>query len=175
MEGLPKSVSDLKTKKGGGVWVGRRGKLLGFPRIKKLAILVDLDGTLVDVSGIRHLVERPNPDFDAFHRDSVNCPPKKQVVQILRLFRCLRVSVIIVSARSENYRTLTNMWLAIQAIQCDDLLMRGTRDSRRDVEVKTSMYEKLSHRYFMIAALDDRDELVQNWKLLGIPFVYHVS
>ena len=149
--------------------------MLKLPRFRQFAVLVDLDGTLVDVSGIRHLVEHPNPDFDSFHRDSVNCPPKKQVVQILKLFRRFGVSIIIVSARSETYRTLTNMWLAIQAIQCDELLMRGTRDGRPDVEVKTSMYKTLSSRYLMVAALDDREDLVKNWKLLGIPFVYHVN
>lgn len=138
-------------------------------------MLVDLDGTLVDVSRIRHHVERPNPDYDSFHRDSVNCPPNKEVVRMLKYFRRLGVSVIIVSARSENYRSLTNMWLAINGIQCEDLLMRGMRDGRPDVEVKTTMYKLLSSRFLVIAAIDDRRDLVSNWKFLGIPFVYHVS
>jgi hypothetical protein len=67
------------------------------------------------------------------------------------------------------------MWLAINGIQCEDLLMRGMRDGRPDVEVKTTMYKLLSSRFFVIAAIDDRQDLVSNWKFLGIPFVYHVS
>lgn len=36
------------------------------------AVLFDCDGTLVDVSGIRHLLNGPGR-FDAFHRASAAC------------------------------------------------------------------------------------------------------
>jgi hypothetical protein len=144
-------------------------------KLRKLAVLVDLDGTLVDVSGIRHHVTGPNIDFDSFHRESINCPPNKRVVRILKVFRKLRISVIIVSARSEKYRSLTNMWLAINSIQCTELIMRDIRDGRSDIDVKTSIHKRVSSNFYPVAAIDDRYELVKNWKALGIPFVYHVS
>lgn len=43
------------------------------------AVVVDCDGTLVDVSGIRHLLTGPGR-FDAFHRASIDCPPHQWVV-----------------------------------------------------------------------------------------------
>lgn len=40
------------------------------------AVLVDVDGTLCDVSGIRHYVQSfpKNRNFDKFHRASALCP-----------------------------------------------------------------------------------------------------
>ena len=40
------------------------------------AVIVDIDGTLVDVSSVRHHVAGPGKrNFDAFHRESADCPP----------------------------------------------------------------------------------------------------
>lgn len=47
---------------------------------KPSAVLVDVDGTLVDVTGIRHLVEGENRDFNAFHKASIDCQPNFPVL-----------------------------------------------------------------------------------------------
>lgn len=54
---------------------------------KVAALLVDLDGTLVDVSGIRHFVEGGKRDFDSFHLESVNCPPNWNVLEAVKKYR----------------------------------------------------------------------------------------
>jgi FMN phosphatase YigB (HAD superfamily) len=142
---------------------------------KPNAVIVDLDGTLVEISSIRHHVEKPKSDFDQFHRLSVDCPPRSVALEILETYRRQGLKVLIVSARSEKYRSLTNMWLAINQIECDELLMRQIGDSRPDVEVKTAMLARLRSKYFICAALDDRPELIENWMALQIPNVHDLS
>lgn len=142
---------------------------------KPKAVICDLDGTLVDISSIRHLVERQKPDFDAFHRLSVDCPPRGEVLACLEDYRSRGLVALIVSARSEKFMKLTNMWLALNEIECAELLLRGLRDSRADILVKTSMYHRLASKYEIVAALDDRSQLIQNWTDLGIPVVHDFS
>jgi beta-phosphoglucomutase-like phosphatase (HAD superfamily) len=52
--------------------------------MKRTAVIFDMDGTLANVSSIRHLVkpnsERHWKDFHAFHRESVNVPAHAHVV-----------------------------------------------------------------------------------------------
>ncbi len=48
--------------------------------MKLTAIIFDMDGTLCDVSAIRHLVKGDERDFDKFHTESVNCPPYAHVL-----------------------------------------------------------------------------------------------
>ncbi len=139
------------------------------------ALIVDLDGTLVDVSGIRYLVESSSRDFEQFHRASIDCPPIQETLGYLAMYRSQGLRVLIVSARSEKYLALTNMWLALHDIQCDDLLMRNSRDSRPDIEVKTAMYHRLATKYKILVAIDDRADLISNWSDLGIPVTHFIE
>ena len=143
------------------------------PRIP--AVIVDLDGTLVDVSAIRHFVDGSNRDFDMFHRASVGCPPIKETLNFLAMYRSQGLKILIVSARSDKYLALTNMWLAINDIQCDELIMRSSADPRPDIEVKTSMFHRLATKYRVLAAIDDRPELLSNWSELGIPVTHFIE
>lgn len=42
---------------------------------KHPAVIFDMDGTLVDVSSVRHFVMDKPKDFDAFHAGTAGCPP----------------------------------------------------------------------------------------------------
>lgn len=139
------------------------------------AALFDLDGTLVDVTSIRYLVEDGNRDFDSFHRESINCPPNPFVLRLITEVRNLGFKIIIVTARSDKYKKITDMWLAINEVECDQILMRPYLDQRNDVEVKTSMYKFLEGKFDIQIAVDDRQELVDNWRKLGIPEVININ
>lgn len=135
------------------------------------AAIVDVDGTLVDVAGIRHLVEGAKPDFDAFHEASVDCPPMYPVLRRVNELAASGVTVIAVSGRSEKYRRLTDFWMALHDVRASELWMRSSRDFRPDVAVKAEMYELLRHRWIVIEAIDDRDELLELWRAVGVPSV----
>lgn len=137
------------------------------------AIIFDMDGTLVDVSSVRHHVQggpqnNYKKDFDAFHRDAVNCPPIKWVKNMAWDYHLKGYSVIQVTARSERYRSSTSWWIADNNVPSDALYMRPDGDYRPDYEVKKEILDRLLLRYDIIAAYDDNPNIVRLWSEYGI-------
>lgn len=131
-------------------------------------IVMDCDGTLVDVSSIRHTVTGNSKNFDAFHRESVNCPPIEWVVRDAEAFAFLGYQVIQVTARSEKYRALTSWWLADHHVPSDGLYMRPDGDYRPDYEVKKEIITRLLKRYDIQASYDDNPSIINLWKEFNI-------
>lgn len=141
---------------------GRRAA--GHPR----AIVCDLDGTLVDVRGIRHFVDSSEGrDFQAFHQASLECPANDEVSAVLREGRERGLAIVIVTAREERWSFLTTMWLSEHQIPFDDLIMRGRRDLRPDHLVKQDFAVSLSRKYKVEVAIDDRDDILDVWRRAG--------
>lgn len=135
-------------------------------------VVFDMDGTLADVSGIRHLVMgEGKKDYDAFHRESVNCPPFEWVVDSAREAHRMGIRVLQVTARSERYRPHTSWWLADKAVPSDGLFMRANRDFRPDYAVKRDMLNRLLHSYDIRKAFDDNPSIVDLWAEFDIPCV----
>lgn len=136
-------------------------------------IVFDMDGTLCDVSSLRHLVAAglKTRNFDEFHTRSVDCPPIKWVRQAAREASSRGLRVIQVTARQEKYRAHTSWWLADQDIPSDGLFMRPNGDFRPDYEVKNDMVNKLLRTYDIRKAYDDNPSIVQLWRELNIPCV----
>ena len=140
------------------------------------AIIVDMDGTLADVSGIRHHVVPPNPmpkgwykDFHAFHSASVDCPPNPAVVDHAIRAHLLGTAVLIVTARRAMYRHQTAWWLALNGVPSDALYMRGDRDGRPDYEVKKDILASIRTSFNPIFAVDDNPAVLALWEEEGIP------
>lgn len=133
------------------------------------AVIVDMDGTLVDVRSVRHHVTGPNRDFDAFHRQSVDCPPHDDVVTEVRRHHQRGTAIIVVTARTRRYRRLSSMWLAMHHVPSTELHMRPDGDFRRDVAVKRDILTSLQHRYRVIHAIDDNPHVIALWEEKNIP------
>lgn len=148
-----------------------------FRRLRPKAVIVDMDGTLVDVSSIRHYVLAAlNPDgsystknFDAFHRESIGCPAIQETVDQVRAWHENGYHILIVTARGSNYYTPTAWWIAENDIPHSELSMRDEFDQRPDYEVKKDIYAKLSRKYDVIHAVDDNPNVLRLWAELGIP------
>jgi|GEM_PF-235415 len=138
---------------------------------RKCAVVFDIDGTLVDVSSIQHLVEGQNRDFDRFHRESVDCPPYDQVLAIAQ--RLLRESLMVIafSGRQEKYRSLTNYWCAIHSLPFNDLILRPNESQLKRIDFKHEAIINLSDQYKIIAIFDNDPELLSLWRSMGIPLV----
>jgi uncharacterized pyridoxamine 5'-phosphate oxidase family protein len=134
------------------------------------AAIIDLDGTLVDVSSIRYLVEGKKKNFDQFHLDSAKCPPKNLVVKITQKLFENGFKIFILSGRVEKYRELSVNWLSSYNIDFHELHLRKNNDFRDDVTVKKEMFENLKGNDFVVA-IDDREKLRELWKSLQIPNV----
>lgn len=138
---------------------------------KPQAIIFDMDGTLVDVSAIRHYVLNRQKRFDEFHRESVNCPQNEWVVLDLLSLYSAAIRILIVTARSTKYRHETAWWLALHGIPSDAMYMRAEGDYRKDVEVKSDILTRIRSRYKVIGAYDDNPSIIALWKREGIKTV----
>ena len=140
------------------------------------AIIVDMDGTLADVRGIRHHLIPPTPkpkgwfkDFHAFHTESVNVPINESVRDAAIRAHMFGVDVLIVTARRHMYRHQTAWFLALHGVPSDALIMRGNKDGRPDYEVKHDMLNQIQSRWDVLHAYDDNPSIIKLWKENDIP------
>lgn len=139
---------------------------------KPKARIFDIDGTLCDVRTIRHHVMGGRRNFDAFHLESVNCPPHLHVVEAVRQSETEGVAPLIVTARQNKYRSVTSFWLAMHDIPSQELFMRPTGDMRPDFEVKQDILDRILNSWDVIEAWDDNPSVITNvWEKNNIPYV----
>lgn len=138
------------------------------------AVIFDMDGTLADVSGIRHYVEggpqnNYKKDFSSFHSESVNSPANRSVVNQAQVSHLLGNKNVIVTARGSQWRHHTAMWLALNGVPSDAMYMRREGDHRPDYEVKSDIHARLSKSFDVIHAVDDNPNVIRLWNEKGIP------
>lgn len=150
------------------------------PGEKPQAVIVDLDGTLVDVSSVRHhVLGSQNPDgsynkknFDAFHTEAVSCPAIWSTVdQVMDIWE-RGFHILIVTARSDKYYNQSAWWLAEHIIPHNALYMRPEGDYRPDYEVKKEILARIRQRYNVVHAIDDSPHVIQLWKDEGISYTH---
>ena len=141
--------------------------------MKQKAVIMDMDGTLVDVSSLRHLIASSlkSKNFDEFHRQSINCPPIDWVANAAREAHKEGLKILVVTARQDTYRDVTSLWLSMHSIPSDRIVMRITGDHRPDHEVKADMLAQLDGVYQIVKAFDDRPSVVKLWESRGIPTI----
>ena len=136
------------------------------------AVIFDMDGTLVDVSPVRHYVEGDSRNFRAFHEASRFCPPRPDVLAIMRHPMNAGRAVVIVTARDARFERVTRDWLARNGISFDALFMRPWGDQRRDTEVKNDIHAAIIAAGFEpTLAVDDRADIAAVWESHGIPTI----
>lgn len=134
------------------------------------AVIVDVDGTLADVRGIRHHVAQKPKDFDAFHAASAHVPPNQQAIDF-----CVRAHrdghrIVVVTARRQRWEAVTATWLARHVpVPFDGPFHRQDNDVRPDVQVKRDIHRYLARNYDIRAACDDNPNVIALWTEIGIP------
>jgi predicted kinase len=122
-------------------------------------IVCDLDGTLA-------LFGKKNPYDRDFENDWVNEP----VANIIRTYGLSGIKIIFVSGRTDKYKGETMDWLTKNKLDFAEPIMRKDGDVRKDVVVKTEIYaEHIKNKYNVMFVLDDRDQVVNFWRSLGLP------
>jgi len=132
------------------------------------AVIADCDGTLVDVTGIRPLINGPGR-FHAFHMASVDCPPNQWVIDELREHKAAGRAILIVTARQACYRHVTAWWLALHGVPSDAMWMRATNDNRPDHVVKAEILAKIQRQWNPVHAYDDQPKIAEVWAAANIP------
>lgn len=119
----------------------------------------DIDGTLAKMDG------RSPYDYSKVDTDL----PNHNITMIARTLRNNGLPIVIVSGRTDDCREATMQWLAKNNIPYDDIHMRKSGDARKDSIIKKEIYEnELKDRYNILAVFDDRNQVVDMWRSLGL-------
>lgn len=140
--------------------------------MRRRARILDVDGTLCDVTSVRHHVLRPRAekDFDAFHAGSATCPPNQLALDYAVETVALGMVPVVVTARMERWSTLTQAWLdQHMPVAFDGPFHRAEGDTRSDRIVKLEILRYLRRHYDIRGAIDDNPEVVALWESQGIP------
>jgi phosphoglycolate phosphatase-like HAD superfamily hydrolase len=133
--------------------------------------IFDLDGTLADLSHRIHHIQTTPKDWPAFFAGVKDDTPIEHVVNLYHIIAC-QADVIFVSGRSDACRDGTVWWLAKHGftIHANGLYMRKEGDHRPDYRVKYDLLQQLkADGWNPLMAFDDRDQVVNMWRLNGIP------
>lgn len=127
---------------------------------KPQAIIVDLDGTLFDMTGVRTAFE-----WDKVHLDA----PRPNVVKMVKLLEYEGYKIIFMSGRDSVCRHAT--WDALEKHVTEPgwLFMRKEGDNRPDCQIKEELFWKYVAPNFDVKfAIDDRDQMVYHWRAMGL-------
>ncbi|AZV01346.1 3'-phosphatase, 5'-polynucleotide kinase [Shigella phage vB_SdyM_006] len=134
-------------------------KTLDLPK----AIIVDIDGTIADNN------HRSPHDLYKLWKDT----PRQNVINHINMMHDLGVEILLTSGREEGeekeHRIGTEKWLNKHGVKYSKLIMRSHKDHRKDSIVKKELfYKHIANRYNVLYVLDDRQQVVDMWRVLGL-------
>lgn len=136
---------------------------------RQTAVIVDMDGTLCDVSTALHLQAVPD-GFAAFHEACRRCPPHRAVVDWCIDHHSRGHQLLVVTGRDEWSRAWTTEWLSEHLpVPAGGIYMRRDEDFRSNLEIKREIHGDLALTYDIHAAIDDDPEIIGLWQEVGIP------
>lgn len=123
------------------------------------AVMFDIDGTLAKMT------TRGPFDWKRVGEDEV----VEAVAETARIMSSFNV-IIIMSGRDAVCRPETEQWLKDNDITYDELFMRPEGDMRKDNIVKHELFDEyVRNDYNILAVYDDRDQVVDMWRAIGLP------
>ncbi|WP_328419866.1 AAA family ATPase [Micromonospora sp. NBC_00389] len=123
-------------------------------------VLVDIDGT------VALAVSRSPYDMTRVGEDQ----PNPAVIAAVRAMHAAGYGVVFCSGRDASARAATEAWLARHVrVPYLGLHLRAVGDSRKDAIVKREIYDReIRDRYRVVGVFDDRVQVVQMWRALGL-------
>lgn len=136
---------------------------------------VDIDGTLANCDHRLHHVSGGRKQWNAFFADMVSDTLYEETHEVMQALQKAGHTAIIVSARPDNYREITERWLADHNVRYTKLYMRKAEDFRKDSIVKKEILDQITAEWGKPwLAIDDRDQVCKMWKDNGV-FVMRVN
>lgn len=130
------------------------------------AVIFDLDGTLA--------INTHRSPFDL--EKCIDDAPNTRVVELFKMYRAAGYKCITVSGRESGtkdepikYRVMTLKWLMNNGLSPDQHWQRKQGDQRSDDIVKEEIFwSNIVSMYDVKLAVDDRDQVVEMWRRIGI-------
>lgn len=135
-------------------------------RSKPPCVIVDLDGTLCDVTHRLQWLSAQPKNWAAWNAGIPSDPPHSAVVDVVRHLG-EKFPIIIVSGRSEDNRQVTEKWLERHDVRYSAMYMRGADDFRPDHVIKAEIAEEIESTHDVLCVFDDRPSVVAMWRERG--------
>lgn len=124
------------------------------------AVIFDVDGTTCHMNG-----KRGPFDWEKVGLDEED----KVITRQIKMHKANGDTILIVSGRDASCREETEEWFKLHEVEFDHLFMRPSNDFRKDSLIKREIYERdLKGKFNIIAIYDDRDQVVETWRSLGL-------
>lgn len=137
----------------------------------RMAIIVDINGTLSDVSKVVHFIKGPDKNWEGFFGNMNNVPPNKNVKMFIDAIKNTNTGmmIVLVSGAPDRYEKQTREWLEKHNIRYDAIHFRPDWDKRRGWQFKKTLYEKkLKNLYLVKLVLDDKEDACRTWMSFGL-------
>jgi predicted kinase len=133
---------------------------------KPKAVIVDIDGTVASMEGIRKPFEWHKVKYDS---------PREMVISMVTGLAMSGHKIIFLSGRDGTCHDDTLNWLSAYFGNFEKLLMREEDDSRKDFIIKEELFWSIANDYNIVGAIDDRHQVLRLWEELGIENVINVN
>ena len=128
--------------------------------------IIDIDGTLCDLTHRLHYIQKEPKDWESFHADLMADKPITQMINLVnRMYQDYQI--ILCTGRMERTRVQTILWMSNYGVCFDHMYMRTDDDHRLDTIIKPEMFtsEELAQA---VIAIDDRARTIKMWRELGL-------
>lgn len=134
--------------------------------MSKAAYIVDIDGTLANLSHRLHYIESEPKQWDAFFEACADDLPIQDVIDVVKN---LPNEVIYCTGRPERVREHTMRWIQDNGLPYGLLVMRRDGDHRPDtIAKKEIMAELQGYGYRIAGVFEDRPSVVRVWREMGL-------
>ena len=137
-----------------------------------MKIIFDVDGTLMNVEHRRRFVDGSQQvDWKMFELETVYDTRNEHIFEIAENMKDAGHSIVIVSARKERQRELTEKQLsATMGVFWDFMFMRPDDSFEPDHQFKQRVLDELLKADWKPdMVFDDRNQVVDMWRANGIP------
>lgn len=132
-------------------------------------IIVDLDGTLADVSHrLKHVRKGMRKDWKSFFAEMHLDPLNVWCRELMVAMKNAGFRVAIVSGRPDDYRDVIERWLQEHDVPYDAIHLRRGGDFRADNIVKREILYANFNKDDVLFVVDDRPSVVQMWRQEGL-------
>jgi hypothetical protein len=129
-------------------------------------VIVDMDGTLADVSHRLHYLNGPTKNWSSFFAFMDDDPPSTVIVDWVKNLPP-DYEVVIVTGRPEKFRANTESWLRKYDIPYSRIIMRRSGDHRPDYVVKKELLDQVG-QHSVAFVIDDRPTVCEMWRSCGL-------
>ena len=148
-----------------------RVRNIGKGKKMSKTVIVDIDGTIADITHRLPLIQGESPDWNKFYSQCFQDKPILPMIEVVRGLCMGGFHIAFMTGRVETVRKETYDWILKNCGKMFEncaLYMRSDGDHRPDSELKSAMYDQDFKKQNVVAVIEDRNQCVEMWRKKGL-------